>query len=526
MLKINGRARTKKSIPLLTDEVLLILERLHKTLNPQRLQLLQNREICQAEYDKGQVPTYIDDHPAHQSHWQVAPIPEVLTQRRVEITGPINNSKMVINMLSEGSDGTIADMAMLDFEDSMMPAWSNVIDGLYNIIGVARGDLDYVQPASENKNEKTYKLNPKKMAYPMVRVRGLHLNESNIEIDGEKISAGLFDLTMTAYHTAKIFLKKGMTPKFYIPKCEHYLESRWWNELFSLVEEELKIPKASMRATFLIETLPAAFQMEEILYEFKERACGLNGGRWDKIFSDIKILKNHPDKIMPNRSTITMLKPWMDNYVKLLIKTCHKRGAFGMGGMSAFTPGSDAETRDKQTKKVKEDKAREASIGHDGCWVSHPYFIGIAKEQFKKKNQLDVKLEDFPDRPNLIPESDGPKTIEGLRTNIRVGIAYVEGWNREIGCVAFDNLMEDLATLEISRAQTWQWLHHKVKLDDGTIVTKELITTLFEEECEKILNENDNHQLKDRYNKAKDDAKNLFLQKHLINFIANDSPLA
>ncbi len=535
--RINTKAFNDRANTLLTDEVVEILINAHKTLNLTRLNLLKIREENQKEFDNGKLPSYIDGHPASAGNWQVATIPEDLQQRRVEITGPINNAKMVINMLSENANGDIPDMAMLDFEDSMMPAWSNVIDGLYNIIGVAKGDLTYTQPAEGNKPEKTYTLNPQKMAHPMVRLRGLHLEESNIEIDGQKISAGLFDLVMTAYHSSKIFLEKNMTPKFYIPKCEHFEESRWWNSLFEFAEKKIGLPTACLRATFLIETLPAAFQMEEILYEFKDRVCGLNGGRWDKIFSDIKVLKNHPDRIMADRATIDMLKPWMDNYAKRLIKICHKHGAFAMGGMSAFTPGKDAKTREAQIEKVRADKAREAQIGHDGCWVSHPFFVGMAMEQFKNKNQLSVMLEDFPDRPNLIPQGNGPKTLKGLRTNIRVGIAYMEGWNREVGCVAFDNLMEDLATLEISRAQTWQWLNHKVKLDDGETVSSELIKKLFEEEYDKIVSEfkaefnfqeSDSafEELKKGYKTAKEDACKLFLQDKLSNFITNSSPLA
>lgn len=264
-------------------------------------------------------------------------------------------------------------------------------------------------------------------------------------------------------------------------------EARWWNNLFHGIEDSLSLKHGTLRVTFLIETLPAVFQMEEILFEIRERACGLNGGRWDKIFSDIKTLKLHKDRVLANRSSIDMTMPWMDNYAKHLIKICHKRGAFAMGGMSAFTPGQDAEVRRTQAEKVIADKSREASIGHDGCWVSHPYFVSLAKSQFKKTNQLDVMHSDQPAEPDLLPQAIGPKTLDGLRQNIRVGIAYQQGWDQGLGCISFENLMEDLATLEISRAQVWQWLYHEVVLDDGTRVNEGLIRSLFEEEYKKII---------------------------------------
>ncbi|MEN0058009.1 MAG: hypothetical protein AAGB31_04190, partial [Bdellovibrio sp.] len=367
---------------------------------------------------------------------------------------------------------------------------------------------------------KTYHLDANNMALPMVRVRGLHMNETHVTVHGTPVAAGLFDIATTAYHTAKTFLKAGITPKFYVPKCEHYLEARWWNEVFRNVESYLALPYGTLKVTFLIETLPAAFQMEEILFEIRERACGLNGGRWDKIFSDIKTLKMHKDRVLANRASIDMTRPWMDNYAKLLIKTCHKHGAFAMGGMSAFTPGQDAETRQVQTEKVIADKKREATIGHDGCWVSHPYFITQAKAQFTQTHQLNVLLSEFPETPDILPQALGPKTIEGLRQNIRVGIAYQHGWDQGLGCVAFENLMEDLATLEISRAQVWQWLHHQVVLDDGTPVTEILVQQIFVEELQRILK---NLQITSTteaqaYLNAKNKIEKLFLSKELTDF--------
>lgn len=510
---------------LFPETLIELITELHQNFNSERMQLLKARQEKQKLFDQGQLPhfetgTTTKTHPAKTTEWKVAPIPLDLLDRRVEITGPISNTKMVINMLNPNQDGEAACTAMLDFEDSMAPTWDNVVMGFYNIMGVARNDLSFEQIS--DKEVKTYRLHPQKRAHPMVRIRGLHLLESHFIIKNEAISAGIFDLATTVFHTTKIFMNAGMTPKFYVPKCEHYLEARWWNKVFSFIEEKLQLPIGTIRVTFLIETLPAAFQMEEILFEIRERACGLNGGRWDKIFSDIKTLKMHKDRIMANRSSIDMTKSWMDQYAKLLIKTCHKHGAFAMGGMSAFTPGQDPETRKLQTEKVIADKKREATIGHDGCWVSHPYFITLAKAQFTKINQLDVLLNDFPDEPDLIPQATGPKTLECLRQNIRVGIAYQQGWDQGLGCIAFENLMEDLATLEISRAQVWQWLHHKVILDDGTPVTRDLIMQLCQEELATILKNNAITSETERktYEIAKNKIQKIFLSSELLNFFS------
>lgn len=503
-----------------TEDLLSLIKILHFKFEPQRQELLSLRKQRQKAFDRGELPNFGEHYAAKNAAWSVKPIPHDLLDRRVEITGPISNSKMVINMLSENSEGEIACTAMLDFEDSMAPTWSNVLSGYQNIIGVAKKNLTYTQKES-NGTVKTYALNPKAMAHPMVRVRGLHMSEENIKVGSHAVSAGLLDIAVCAYHTAKLFIQDNKTPKFYVPKCEHYLEARWWNEVFHEIETKLNLQSGQLRVTFLIETLPAAFQMEEILYEIRERACGLNGGRWDKIFSDIKTLKMHSKYIMADRSTIDMKKPWMDNYAKLLIKICHKHGAFAMGGMSAFTPGSDEQTRRLQLEKVQADKRREFEIGHDGCWVSHPYFIGMAKRQFEKINQLERTLEDFPSQPNLLPVSAGPKTLTGLRQNIRVGIAYQQGWDQGLGCIAFENLMEDLATLEISRAQVWQWLHHKVVLDDGTIVSRKLIETVFDEECLVVLKNkglDENTEQATSFVNAKNKIKKIFLNEELQDF--------
>lgn len=503
-----------------------LIARLHRKLNPSRLQLLERRRERQLDYDAGKLPTFLDrESEMVTGSWKVHPIPAELKQRRVEITGPVNSTKMVINMLSRNEQGDRADMAMLDFEDSMKPEFSHVIQGYHNVLGAVRGDL------SESTPKKIYRLDPDDMAYVMVRVRGLHLEESNILVDETPISAGLLDLVTCFYHTAQLYLDKNQTPKYYVPKCEHHLEARWWNELFLHVQEAMNIPGGTLKATFLIETLPATFQVEEILYEIREHAAGLNVGRWDKIFSDIKVLKKHSDRIMGDRSTITMTKYWMENYAKRVIKICHSRGAFAMGGMSAFTPGKTPELREEQKRKVEEDKKREASWGHDGCWVSHPFFIGPAMRAFERENQLDRTLPEFDKYSDLLPSGEGPYTIEGLRTNIQVGIAYMHGRNQDLGCVAFNNLMEDLATLEISRAQVWQWIHHEVCLEDGTKVSKSLVRRLFIEEEAKLyrmfLEEmpgQDPDRLETELKQAALEACDLFLQDSLSDFLTLASP--
>lgn len=508
--------------------LLQLLAELHRDFEPTRRDLLERRKMRQRDFDQGVIPDFLDRNSERvKGDWKVRELPAELLCRRVEITGPVNSAKMVINMLSRNGEGHRADMAMLDFEDSMKPSFQNVLDGFHNVIGAVRGALECTVDG------KHYQLNKDDMAYVMVRARGMHLSESNVLVDGEPISAGLFDLATCFFHTAQIYLAQNKTPKYYIPKCEHHLEARWWNDLFVRLQEAQDIPIGTLKATFLIETLPAAFQVEEILYEIRDHAAGLNVGRWDKIFSDIKVLKLHRDRVMGDRSSITMIKPWMENYAKRVIKICHQRGAFGMGGMSAFTPGKTAELRKEQTQKVLTDKKREADWGHDGCWVSHPYFIGPAMLAFTKENQLDRKLDEFDKYADILPVGEGPYTLQGLRTNIRVGIAYMHGWNQDLGCVAFDNLMEDLATLEISRAQTWQWLHHEIVLDEGLRVTKELVLKLFQEEeahiYQQLLHESkrvDADQLEQELKLARLSACELYLKKELPDFLTLSSPLA
>jgi len=528
--KIFQRAWNEVAGKFLTPETIKLLTRMHREFEPRRQTLLQNRRALQQKYNGGAVPKYNPQTVAATADWKINPIPKDLLRRRVEITGPVNSTKMVIQMLSRNPDGHRADSAMLDFEDSMKPTWNNVMAGLENLVGASEGNL------SHEENGKTYSLDPNDMPILMVRVRGLHLDECNITLDGCPISAGLFDFVLTSYFSARTLIDHEKTPKYYVPKTEDPMEARWWNDVFTAMEAELEIPIGAVKATFLIETLPAAFQMEEILYEIRNHAAGLNVGRWDKIFSDIKILRNHPDRILADRSHINLERPWMMNYAKRLIKICHAHGAMAIGGMSAFTPGKTPEQRADQTAKVVSDKKLEAAMGHDGCWVSHPYFIGHALSAFTKENQLGVLLPEFPKFPDLLPEAAGPKTLDGLRKNIRVGIAYLQGWNNGIGCVSWDGLMEDLATLEISRVQVWQWLHHDISLDDGIEVTRKLVKQIFKDEYERIIAEftsssrsitdvSFRHML-DEFAKARRDAEEIFTSEDFRDYLFLQSELA
>lgn len=530
------RALTLAAERLLSPERLALVAALHRDLEGERRGLLEARASRQRRLDGGELPHYLDGEISALARgaWQVAPLPQDLLRRRVEITGPVSSAKMVVQMLSRGDDGQRADAAMLDFEDSMKPSWANVVAGLENVAAAADGTLSVVKPAENGRPQKVYRLDPSDMPLLMVRCRGLHLEESNLRVDGVPISAGLFDLALAAALSARSLLAQGKTPKYYVPKVEHHLEARWWERLFARLEERLTLAHGTLRATLLIETLPAAFQMEEILWELRARAAGLNVGRWDKIFSDIKTLKAHRDRILADRATISLERPWMKAYALRLIRVCHRHGAFGMGGMAAFTPGKSAELRAEQTRKVVEDKRFEAALGHDGCWVSHPYFIGPAMSAFTRDNQLEA-LPPQEERPDLLPVGGGPRTLAGLRKNVRVGIAYLKGWNEDTGCVAWDDLMEDLATLEISRAQTWQWLHHGVALDDGTPVTRDLVQRIFREELRRIDLELAEELRgaaaeiltaeRQRFARAAHDAEQIFTEPELRPFLAQRSEL-
>ncbi|MBI3994158.1 MAG: malate synthase A [Candidatus Lambdaproteobacteria bacterium] len=524
---INPAAWTPAARAVLTGGAVDFIAGLHRKLERERQELLAARQSNQARINAGELPDYLErSSKAASTHWKINPIPDDLMTRRVEITGPVNSAKMVINMLSRSAEGARADASMLDFEDSLKPSWANVMDGQLNVQGAARGDLRHEEKG------KVYQLDPNDMAVVLVRPRGLHLNEANLTVDGRPVSGGLLDLGLAMYHAGGLLVERGKTPAFYIPKTEHHLEARWWNRLFVAVQEALGMPLGTIKATFLMETLPAAFQMEEILYEAREHAVGLNVGRWDKIFSDIKVLRNHRDRVLADRASITMQRPWMANYALRCVQISHAHGAFGIGGMSAFTPGRTAALRAEQTAKVVADKQNEFNTGHDGCWVSHPYFIGPAMQAFTKQNQLDVLHAGRDKYPDLLPQAIGPKTMAGLRTNVRVGIGYMNGWKQDIGCVAWDNLMEDLATLEISRVQTWQWLHYGVQLDDGPAVSRKLVQQVFQEELDKIATEVRQEQGAQAdaaisgFERAAKDAEAVFTREELSDFLTNTSELA
>ena len=453
------------------EELKNLIFKASKRFNRQRSKLLNDRQVLKA---KRYIPQINPLSEAHITDWQVAPIPEALKKRRVEITGPANNTKLVIQMLSANESGDYPDTAMIDFEDSMKPSFDNVLTGYINCMGAVKGDLSFFDKG------KSYQINSKQV-YPMIRIRGLHLEESNILVDGEATSAGIVDLVVTAYSTLSYYQERGLNLKYYIPKCETSEEARFWDDVLVFLENELKLNRGDIKVSLLIETYPAACAIEEILYEVRDHAVALNVGRWDKIFSDIKVFAKSPDHIFRDRSLIGLNCPWMEAYAKRVIKICHRRGALAIGGMAAFTPGKTEGMRYEQNNKVLKDKTLEASWGHDGCWVSHPYFITSALSAFPTSNQLEKTLDEFDELASIEPEGGGPYTFESLRQNIRVGIVYLYHWKKDIGCIALDNLMEDLATLEISRAQVWQWRYHKVVLDNHKTVTTTYLREVFDE---------------------------------------------
>jgi malate synthase len=467
---------------ILTPEAVAFVATLNRTFNARRLALLQRRAERQQEFDAGHMPDFLPETAdVRAADWAIAPIPADLQDRRVEITGPVDR-KMVINALNSG-----ARVFMADFEDANAPAWSNLIEGHINLRDAIRRSITFSSPEG-----KDYKLN-EQVAVLFARPRGWHLPEKHVLQDGEPISASLFDFGLYAFHNARELLSRGSGPYFYLPKLESHIEARLWNDVFDLTEQTLGIPAGSIKATVLIETLPAAFEMDEILYELRDHSAGLNCGRWDYIFSAIKKRRNDPAFILPDRAQVTMTTHFMRSYALLCIKTCHRRGAHAMGGMAAFIPvKSDPEVNERALAQVRADKEREATDGHDGTWVAHPGLVSIATEIFDRvmpqPNQIDRKREDVNvAAADLLAAPEGTITEAGLRTNISVGIQYLESWLRDLGCVPINNLMEDAATAEISRAQVWQWIRHpRGVLDDGRKVTVELFREIMREELARI----------------------------------------
>ncbi|HHC6557098.1 TPA: malate synthase A [Vibrio parahaemolyticus] len=449
-------------------------------------ELLEAREEKQARIDAGELPDFLlDTQDIREGSWKILGIPQDLQDRRVEITGPTDR-KMVINALNAN-----VKVFMADFEDSMSPAWDKVLDGQVNLRDAVNGNISYTNPS----NGKHYQLvdDP---AVLICRVRGLHLKEKHVTWHGQIIPGALFDFALYFYNNHKALLQKGSGPYFYLPKLQSHHEAKWWSEVFHFTEEYFGLETGTIKATVLIETLPAVFEMDEILFSLKEHIVGLNCGRWDYIFSYIKTLKKHPDRVLPDRQVVTMDKPFLNAYSRLLVRTCHKRGAFAMGGMAAFIPAKDPQENQKVLDKIHNDKSLEANNGHDGTWVAHPGLADTAMEVFsaalgERTNQLDVsRSEDAPiTAAELLEPCDGERTEEGMRHNIRVALQYIEAWISGNGCVPIYGLMEDAATAEISRASIWQWIQHGKSLDNGQQVTKALFETYLQEEVEVVKQE-------------------------------------
>jgi malate synthase len=469
---------TAEQAAILTPEAMDFVAGLARKFEPVRLSLLQRRVQRQAELDAGKLPDFLAETASvRNSDWTIAPLPAELQDRRVELTGPAER-KMLINGLNAGAKVYLADL-----EDSMTPTWRNVIDAQINLRDAVNRTIKLVNP-----DGKTYQLN-EKIALMFMRPRGWHMVEKHVTVDGKPVSASLFDFGLYFFHNAKALLARGTAPYFYLPKMESHLEARLWNDVFIHAQEQLVIPRGTVKATVLVETILAAFEMDEFLYELREHSAGLNCGRWDYIFSCLKKFGRNPDFILADRGRVGMTSPFMRAYSLLLIKTCHRRNAHAMGGMAAQIPiKSDPAANEAALAKVRVDKEREASDGHDGTWVAHPGLVPLAMEVFDRlmpsANQLGKKREDVQTTAaDLLKfEPQGPITAAGLHANIEVAIAYLGAWLAGTGCVPIHNLMEDAATAEISRSQLWQWIHspHGV-LDDGRKVTLEMVRAMIPE---------------------------------------------
>ena len=466
----------------LTKEAVAFVADLQRKFNGRREELLAARLERQKRLDAGEKPDFLAATATiRESDWTVAPLPKDILDRRVESTGPVDR-KMIINALNCG-----ANVFMADFEDASTPTWANMIEGQYNLADAVRRQIDFVDP----NNGRTYKLNDK-IATLFVRPRGWHLLEKHVTVDGKPMSGSLFDFGLYFFHNAKEALARGTGPYFYLPKMENHLEARLWNDVFVHAQDALGVPQKSIKATVLIETILATYEMDEILWELKDHSAGLNCGRWDYIFSFIKKFREQEWSVLPDRGQVGMTSHFLRSYSQLLIKTCHRREVHAMGGMAAQIPiKNDPAANDEAMGRVRADKKREAGDGHDGTWVAHPGLVEIAKSEFdavmKEANQIARKRQDVNvTAADLIKMPEGPKTEAGLRQNVAVGIGYVEAWLRGIGCVPLFNLMEDAATAEISRAQVWQWVRHAQKLDDGRLITKELVRQIVREELDKV----------------------------------------
>jgi malate synthase len=465
----------------LTDEALALVGRLHEELDGRRRELLDARQELQQRLDAGESLDFV----VAPEDFQVAPVPDALQDRRVEITGPTSR-KMVINALNSGARGFMA-----DFEDSNSPTWQNVVEGQVNLTDAIRGSIEH------DEKGKHYELG-EDPAVLHVRPRGLHLPEAHLQIDAEPVAGAFMDFGLYVHRNAEALLERGWGPYLYIPKLESHEEAALWRDAFLIAEEALGLDRGTIKATVLIETIPAAFCMDAILYELRDHAAGLNAGRWDYIFSVIKRFRSRPDFVTPDRSDVTMTVPFMQAYSDLVVKTCHARGAHAMGGMAAVIPSrTDEEANRKAFESVKADKEREANAGFDGTWVAHPDSVAVATEAFDqvlgdRANQVEKQRDDV--QPSVdalldVTSTPGERTEEGLRSNINVGIQYISSWLRGNGAAGIYGLMEDAATAEIARGQVWQWIRHEATLDDGRAITPELVRELATAELERIRSE-------------------------------------
>jgi malate synthase len=480
-VEVHGPARTTYG-QVLTDEALELVAALQRELDPTRQALLRRRAERQAEFDAGALPDFLPQTAAlREGSWRVAPVE--LADRRVEITGPTDR-KMLINALNSG-----ARVFMADFEDANTPTWQNMFGGQANLIEATRGTISYESP-----DGRRYRLDDQ-VAVLMPRPRGWHLPEKHLLVDGRPASASLVDFGLFAFHNARHLLEAGEGVYFYLPKLESHLEARLWNDAFQLVQDRLGVPRGTFKATVLIETITAAFEMDEILYELRDHSAGLNAGRWDYMFSVIKKFRTRPEFVLPDRNKVTMTVPFMRAYAQLLVKTCHRRGAFAMGGMSAFIPSRKRpEINEAAVAKVREDKERESGDGFDGTWVAHPDLVPVATACFDRvlgarPNQLERQRDDVQvTAADLldVAATPGEASEEGLRNDVNVGIQYISSWLRGQGAAPIFNLMEDAATAEIARSQVWQWIRNGVKLAEGQTVTAELVRQTATEELEKI----------------------------------------
>ena len=466
----------------LTQEAVAFVADLQRRFNPRREELLAARVERQTRLDAGEKPDFLaETQQIRESDWTVAPLPQDLLDRRVEITGPVDR-KMIINALNCG-----ANVFMADFEDASTPSWTNMVDGQFNLASAVHREIDYTDPQTGRE----YRLNDQ-TAVLFVRPRGWHLPEKHMTVDGVPMSGSLFDFGLYFFHNAQELLARGSGPYFYLPKMESHLEARLWNDVFVHAQDVLGIPQKSIKATVLIETILATFEMDEILWELRDHSAGLNCGRWDYIFSFIKKFREQEWSVLPDRAQVTMTAHFLRSYSQLLIKTCHRREVHAMGGMAAQIPiKNDVAANEAAMDRVRADKKREAGDGHDGTWVAHPGLVAIAKAEFdaimKGANQIARKRQDVHvSAADLIAVPEGTKTEAGLRQNVAVGIGYVEAWLRGTGCVPLFNLMEDAATAEISRAQVWQWVRHGQTLQDGRPVTKEFVRDIVREENDKV----------------------------------------